>query len=106
MTPPWNNRHVHDVSAGWRRQGRLVALGQMLTSDQFRAVDSQISYPAGGSFVRFLVDTQGGVPPITALFSRATFQDAPETTRRHIEAVYGKTLEALEAEWHALLDAR
>ncbi len=106
MTPRWNNRHVHDVSAGWRRQGRLVPLGQLLTSSQFLAVDGQITYPAGGSFVRFLLDTQGGVPPIRALFSRATIHDAPETTRRHLEAVYGKTLEALEAEWHALLDAR
>ncbi|MGE0865668.1 MAG: hypothetical protein AB7P34_17355 [Vicinamibacterales bacterium] len=106
MTPRWNNRHIHDVSAGWRRQGRLVALDQLLTIEQFRAVDDQITYPAAGSFVRFLLDSQGGVPPIKELFSRSTQQDAPETTRRNIESVYGKTLGALEAEWHALLDAR
>ncbi len=106
MTPRWNNRHVHDVSAGWRRQGRLVALGQMLTIDQFRAIDSQVSYPEAGSFVRFLLDTQGGVPRIKALFIRSTQQDAPEVTRQSIEAVYGKPLEALEADWLAMLDAR
>jgi hypothetical protein len=106
MTPRWNNRHVHDVSAGWRRQGRLVALGQMLTIDQFRGLDSQVAYPAAGSFVRFLLDSHGGVPPIKALFGRSTHQDAAEVTRRSIESVYGKTLETLETEWHALLDAR
>jgi hypothetical protein len=106
MTPRWNNRHVHDVSAGWRRQGRLVALARMLTIDEFRAADSQVSYPAAGSFVRFLLDTHGGVPRIKALFGRSTQRDPPETTRRNIEEVYGKGLEVLEAEWHALLDSR
>ena len=106
MTPRWNNRHIHDVSAGWRRQARLVTLGQMLTSEQFRAVDSQVSYPEAGSFVRFLLDSQGGVQRIRELFGRSTLQDAPEVTRRNIESVYGKTLEALETDWHALLDAR
>jgi hypothetical protein len=106
MTPRWNNRHVHDVSANWRRQGRLAALGDLLTIDQFRAVDSQVSYPAAGSFMRFLLDTHGGVPPMKALFARSTQQDLPATTRRNIEAVYGKTLEDLEAGWHAMLDAR
>lgn len=106
MTPRWNNRHVHDVAAGWRRQGRLAALGQMLTIPQFQALDSQVAYPEAGSFVRYLLDSQGGVPAIKALFSRSTQQDAPETTRRNIEAVYGKPLEALEAGWLAMLDAR
>jgi hypothetical protein len=106
MTPRWNNRHVHDVSAAWRRQGRLAGLGQLLTNEQFRALDSQIAYPAAGSFVRFLIDTRGGVPAIKALFARSTFQDAPEVTRRNIEAIYGTPLDALEAAWHELLDAR
>ena len=88
------------------RGGIAIPLGQMLTIDQFRAVDDQISYPTSGSFVRFLLDTQGGVPRIRELFGRATHHDAAETTRRNLEAVYGKTLEALEAEWHAYLDAR
>ena len=106
MTPRWNNRHVHDVSANWRKQGRLFALERLLTIDQFRAVDSQVSYPEAGSFVRYLLDAHGGVPPMKALFSRSTTHDPPDTTRRNIEAVYGKTLDVLETGWHALLDAR
>jgi hypothetical protein len=106
MTPRWNNRHVHDVTAGWRRQGRLPPLGQLLTIDQFRSTDSQISYPAAGSFVRFLLDAHGGVVPIKSLFALSSQQDAPAATRRNIEAVYGRSLEALEEAWHAVLDAR
>ena len=106
MTPRWNNRHIHDVSAGWRRQGRLMALSQMLTIPQFQAMDSQVAYPEAGSFVRFLIDAEGGIPPIKALFGRSTHQDPADVTRGNIEAVYGKPLEALEAEWLAMLDAR
>jgi len=106
MTPRWNNRHVHDVSAGWRRQGRLVALNQMLTFDQWRAIDSQVSYPEAGSFVRFLLDAHGGIGPFRLLLGLSTQQDAPEVTRRNIETAYGVPLEALETEWLAMLDAR
>ena len=106
MTPRWNNRHVHDVSANWRRQGRLVTLDDMLTIDQWRAIDSQVSYPQAGSFVRFLIDSQGGVEAIRALLGRSTQRDAPDVTRGNIEAVYGKSLARLEAEWLAMLDQR
>jgi hypothetical protein len=106
MTPRWNNRHVHDVTAEWRRQGRLPPLGQILTIDQFRATDSQIAYPAAGSFVRFLLDAHGGVVRIKSLFALSSQQDAPATTHRNIEAVYGRSLETLEEAWHSMLDAR
>ena len=106
MTPRWNNRHVHDVTIGWRRQGRLPRLEQMLTVEQFRATDSQIAYPAAGSFVRFLLDAHGGVAPIKSLFGLSSQSDAPAATRRNVETVYGQSLEALEEEWHTMLDAR
>jgi hypothetical protein len=53
MTPRWNNRHVHDVSAAWRRQGRLVGLPQLLGNEQFRATD--VHEPQPRSIDRFLV---------------------------------------------------
>jgi hypothetical protein len=106
MTPRWNNRHVHDVSASWRRQGRLVALNQMLTFEQWRAIDSQVAYPEAGSFVRFLLDAHGGIGAFRRLLSVSTQQDAPEVTRRNFEAAYGVPLETMEAEWLAMLDAR
>jgi hypothetical protein len=106
MTPRWNNRHVHDVSADLRRQRRLVALDAMLTSDRWRAVDSQVNYPQAGSFVRFLIDSHGGVAMVRALLARSTQGDAPEVTRANVEAVYGRSLEHLEAEWLSMLDGR
>ena len=105
FTPRWNNRHVHDVSAGWRRQHRLVPLGDLLTVDRWRAIDSQIAYPQAGSFVRYLIDSRG-VDSIKALLRRSTHLDAADVTRRNAEAVFGATLDALEAEWLAMIDRR
>lgn len=106
MAPRWNNRHVHDVMAGWRREGRLVALDQLLTVDGWRAVDSQVAYPEAGSFVRYLLDVHGGFGPLREILSRSTQADAPDVARRHLEAVYGRSLDALEAEWLAMLGGR
>ena len=106
LTPRWNNRHVHDVSADLRRQGRLVALNALLTVDQWRAVDAQVNYPEAGSFVRFLIDAHGGAASLRALLARSTQLDAPDTTRANIAAVYGRSLEQLEAEWLSMLEGR
>lgn len=106
MTPRWNNRHVHDIAASLRASGRLVPLGSVLTIDAWRGLDSQVSYPMAGSFVRFLLDAHGGIGPIRQLFAGSTQTDAPTLVRSKFEAAYGRTLEALEADWHAFLDAR
>jgi hypothetical protein len=103
MTPRWNNRHVHDVAASLRAQGRLVPFARMLTIDEWRAVDNQVNYPEAGSFVRFLIDTQGGIAPIRALFAGSTQTDPPAVVRAKFEAAYGRTLDAVEAEWLGFL---
>lgn len=106
MTPRWSSRHVHDIASSLRLQGRLVPLAEMLTIATFRALDSQVSYPQAGSFVRYLLDAQGGMSCIRDLFGRSTHQDAPEVTRLNFAAAYGRPLEEVEAAWHAFLDAR
>lgn len=106
MTPRWNNRHVHDIALSLRLQARLPALGTILTLDSFRGVDSQVSYPAAGSFVRYLLDAQGGIGPITEMFARSTHEDGAAVTRRNFEAAYGRPIEDVESAWHGFLDAR
>lgn len=106
LTPRWNNRHVHDIAYSLRLQGRLVPLARMLTIDGFRAIDSQVSYPEAGSFVRYLLDLQGGVPSIRDLFGRSTHQEPADATRRNFGSVYGRSLEEVEAAWHVFLDTR
>jgi hypothetical protein len=106
MTPRWNNRHVHDVAKSLRESGRLVPLAGMLTIEQWRALDSQVSYPQSGSFVRYLLDLHGGIAPLRQLFTGATQTDPPALVGARFEAAYGRTLETIETDWHAFLDAR
>jgi hypothetical protein len=106
MTPRWNNRHVHDVTRSLRQQGRLPPLDALLTLDAFRRADSQMSYPAAGSFVRYLLDSHGGIEPIRDLFARSRHDDPAEASRLNFEAVYLQPLQAIEAEWHLFLEGR
>jgi hypothetical protein len=106
MTPRWNNRHVHDVAAGHQRDGRLRPLDQLLTAESWRNIDSQVSYPEAGSFIRHLLDARGGPDRIRALLRRSTQHDAPDLTRDHFAQVYGLSLDALEAEWLGMLAGR
>lgn len=106
LTPRWNNRHVHDVAMSLRLQGRLPPLGSMLTLDAFRSLDTQVAYPTAGSFVRYLIDAQGGIGPIRTLLAQSTHADPASVTRAHVEAAWGRSLDALEAAWLAFLDAR
>jgi hypothetical protein len=84
MTPRWNNRHVHDIALSLRVQGRLPALGTMLTTDAFREMDSQVSYPVAGSFVRYVLDAEGAVDRVRDLFARSTQADAAAVTSRNL----------------------
>jgi hypothetical protein len=106
MTPRWNNRHVHDIAASLRAAGRLVPLASLLTIHGWRGVDSQVSYPVAGSFVRYLLDVQGGIGLVRQLFAGSTQTDPPALVRSKVEAAYGRTPDALEADWLAFLDAR
>ena len=59
-----------------------------------------------GSFVRYLLDVQGGIGLVRQLFAGSTQTDPPALVRSKVEAAYGRTLDALEADWLAFLDAR
>jgi hypothetical protein len=106
MTPRWNNRHVHDIALSLRLQGRLAPLGTLLTTDAFRGMDSQVSYPVAGSFVRYLLDAEGAVDRIREMFARSTQADPAAVTRQNFKTVYGRELEDVEAAWHRFLDGR
>jgi hypothetical protein len=106
MTPRWNNRHVHDIAVSLRATGRLVPLASLLTIDGWRGVDSQVAYPVAGSFVRYLLDVQGGIAPVRQLFTGSTQADPPALVRSKFEASYGRSLDALETDWLAFLEAR
>jgi hypothetical protein len=67
-------------------------------------VDSQVAYPQAGSFVRYLLDTQGGIGPLRQLFTGATSTDPPASVRARFELIYSRSLAAIEGDWHTFLE--
>lgn len=81
----------HDWARAMRASERLPPLVDVMGLD-FLRLPHRNAYAAAGSFVRFLLDAEG----------------AEKLVRAHrsgeIEATYGRTMEELEAAWHAHLD--
>jgi hypothetical protein len=50
--------------------------------------------------------THGGIAPVKQLFAGSTQTDPPALVRSKFEAAFGRSLDAVEADWLAFLDAR
>ena len=98
----WNGTPLHDHARTFRRTGRLGRLGQMIETNAFRGFDAEITYPQAGSFMRWLIDTQG-LAKVKALFGRVGFQDPAAASRAAFLDVFGMTLEEAEERWLAFI---
>jgi tetratricopeptide (TPR) repeat protein len=83
----------HEWSAAMRRAGFAPPIASLVTAGGFLKSYPSTSYTAAGSFVRFLVDTYG-MDRFAAVYGGDGFERA-----------YGKSVEALGAEWGAAMDA-
>jgi hypothetical protein len=79
---------------------RLPALRSLLRSSDFFDFHSNVMYPCAGSFVLYLIDSQG-LPPLNKYFATATSDDAASTTESRFLAAYGRPLTAVWDEWLA-----
>ena len=61
---------------------------------------SNMTYPSAGSFVHFLIETQG-LALLQAYFRLATFDAAPAVTESRFQSAYGRPLASLWDEWRA-----
>jgi len=103
FTPKWSGTPIHDLARRFRAQGQLVPISTMAVTSSFRSIDDNISYPESGSFVRFLIDTQG-IAPMRQLYGSMP-NDAPlAAARAAFEGVYGFSLEEAEIRWLRALD--
>jgi hypothetical protein len=110
MNPPagdfvarWSGTPIHDLARQFRAQGRLVPIAMMAETIPFRAFDGNVSYPESGSFVRFLIDTQG-IAEMRQLYGSMS-NDAPlAVIRAAFQGVYGFSLDEAEARWQRFLD--
>ena len=98
----WNGTPVHLRARQLQQAGRLVPIADLLETRGFRRVDSEVTYPQAGSFVRYLLDTYG-LGPWKQLYGKGGPNDPASDLRAHFESVYGRTVEGVEADWRAMI---
>jgi hypothetical protein len=99
----WNNTPIHDFARQSRSAGSLVSPTTALTTERFRTHPQEVSYPAAGSFVSFLIERDGQAS-LNEFFRRAAGRQETEAAiRERVVAVWGKSIETLEQEWLAFL---
>ena len=103
FTPRWSGRELHSIVRGFRNQGTFVPLESLLETDEFVLAPADVRYPESGSFVLFLRESRG-LDRLKELFAMGNVDDSRATLRASFERVYGVSLDAIEAEWIALLD--
>jgi hypothetical protein len=100
----WSGTPVHTLARTFRQQGRLASLMSIASTNSFRAVDSSVSYPEAGSFVRFLLDTYG-LDAIKRLYGATRTSDSADQVAAAFATVYGVSLTEAERAWWAMLDS-
>lgn len=85
-----------------RSESQLLALGNLVTTDDFRAVPEAVGYQQAGSFVAFLLE-DFGARPMLDFFSASSREDS----RAHIEdsfrVSFGLGLSQAEERWRQFL---
>ena len=94
LEPPRPLVPLHDWAAALRRTITPPSLASLMSPAGFWSHSGGKVYTLAGSFLRWLLETRGA-DIVIALYGGASFEDA-----------CGVSLEVLEAEWGAALDAR
>jgi hypothetical protein len=104
FTASFNGVDVHDGCRAYLRANQLpLPLASYVTTPAFRGIADQVlSYRYAGSFLRFLIERHG-LAPVLAFFGPGTRDEPLVVIRARVEAVFGRSLEALEADWLAFL---
>ncbi len=88
----WGNRTLHQYAAAMRRFNVEPDIKGLMTFAGFASSSSSVSYVLAGSFCRYLIDRYG-IRLMVQLYGSGDYRRA-----------YGRTLDALIAEWHGFLD--
>ena len=100
----WSGTPIHDLARRFKAQGTIVPIASLAETASFRVPDPNTTYPESGSFVRFLIDTEG-IGRMRQLFGTMTTTASLSTVRSAFAAVYGYSLEEAEAKWLRSLDS-
>jgi hypothetical protein len=82
---------VHDVARGYRREGRLLRISQIVTSAGWTTGDFTVTYIESGSFVRYVADVHG-IEKMKQVFRAIGQADSVASISARFESIYGVSL--------------
>jgi len=94
---------LHDVARAYRREGRLVPVETITTSNGWAAAPFLVAYVESGSFVRYLCDTYG-IVKMRQVFQSVRVNDTREVIATKFQAIYGISVAEAETRWQAFLE--
>ena len=83
----------------------MIAIGDLLATNDFRRFDPNVTYPEAGSFVAYVLDTYG-LEAMKRLFQRGSPLDSPDAVRQQFLDVYARSIADVERDWWARLEGR
>lgn len=102
FTGTYSGEPVHTWAR--RNQASLRPIAAMVTTDAFRGLAEGLAYQEAGSFVAFLLDSDG-FGPMRELFRRGRREDALDAIRTTFEQSFGFPLAEAERRWRAFLES-
>jgi hypothetical protein len=103
FTAKWSGTPIHELARRFRAQGTLVPIAQLAETAAFRARDDNVTYPEAGSFVRFLIDSDG-IAAMRRLYGAMSNEAPLASVRGAFLGVYGYSLDEAEVRWQRFLD--
>ena len=94
----WSGTPVHELARRFRAAGQLSSIAALADTSTFRSQDPNVTYPVAGSFVRFLIDSEG-MPAMRRLYGSMGPTAPLSTVRAAFQQVYGFSLEEAERRW-------
>lgn len=105
FVPKWSGTPLHDAARQLKATGQLIPVAAITETTAFRAQNELVTYPESGSFVRFLIDTDG-IAMMRRLYGAMPGDASSATARAAFLEVYGYGLDEAEARWLRFLDTR
>lgn len=102
FVPRWSQVALHDRARAFLQQSQLIAIGDLLTTSDFRRFDPNITYPEAGSFM-LAVRAACGLDGVQRLFRSGSPSDDAASVRQQFVAACGTTIDAIETIWRAML---
>ena len=101
----FNGQDVHEACRAYLAAGQLpLPLADYVTTRLFRNIQDQVlSYRYAGSFVRFLIERHGTAAAIEFFRQAGGRDESLPVIRARTQAVFGRSLDELEAAWLAML---